>query len=53
MRIYGWTGKILRVDLTSKEVAEEDYLGDTYNFIGGRDLATNTDPVDYSLKLIL
>lgn len=34
--VYGWTGKILRIDLTEKKSVIEDGLSYTESFIGGR-----------------
>ena len=34
--IHGWTGKILRIDLTEKKYVIEDVLPYTESFIGGR-----------------
>lgn len=34
--IYGWTGKILRVDLTKRKTTIEDVKPYTESFIGGR-----------------
>lgn len=35
-RLYGWVGKILRVNLTNGEISEEETMKYTDNFIGGR-----------------
>jgi len=39
MAIYGWAGKMLRVDLTRGELTEEDTLKLAERFIGGRGIA--------------
>ena len=61
--MHGWTGKVLRVDLTKGDCTEEDLdIGLAKKFIGGRGLATKilfdevdprVDPLSPENKLIL
>jgi aldehyde:ferredoxin oxidoreductase len=61
--VYGWTGKLLRVDLTKKEIREENIPQEILsNFLGGKGLATfylyqevpaGTDPLGPENKFIL
>ena len=37
-KLYGWTGKLLRVDLTTRKVVEQNTGDDASKFIGGRGL---------------
>ena len=38
--IYGWCGKILRVDLTNQQIREMDTMAYADRFLGGRGIAT-------------
>ncbi|MBW2093218.1 MAG: aldehyde ferredoxin oxidoreductase, partial [Deltaproteobacteria bacterium] len=38
--IYGWCGKILRVDLSNSKISELDTMDYTDRFLGGRGIAT-------------
>lgn len=38
--IYGWCGRILKVDLTDSEISELDTMNYADRFLGGRGIAT-------------
>ena len=38
--IFGWCGKILKVDLSNSRVTERDTMEYTERFLGGRGIAT-------------
>ena len=38
--VYGWSGKILRVDLSKSQVTSQDTMQYAEQFLGGRGIAT-------------
>ncbi|MCK5570712.1 MAG: aldehyde ferredoxin oxidoreductase, partial [Spirochaetes bacterium] len=63
MSLYGWMGKVLRVNLSKKEILTEPLTEELrYNFIGGRGINSkilydetgpNTDPLGPENRLII